>query len=415
MNGFWDSLAGRLRPTDTLKTIEDPGIVARAYSLGLWAATMLAVVSAAVSAAFGEPAAAWTALAVALVFAAAWVWFATTGSVAVAVVVAFAGGTAGTVVAHVALGGYAYSGAVMLFGIAYLSTVALLLGRTMTIVAALVYAASGVTLGLVEQTLQAGREPPDPALSTIVFVVVLVGSITLVAPLIVFFMERLSHERARAERLLLNVLPAEVASELKDTGTSRARRFESASVLFADIVGFTPLSAGKEPEETVELLNEVFTAFDRLAARHGVEKIRTIGDGYMAASGVPVARADHAEALALLALDMLAHVRHGSVSVRIGINSGPLVAGVVGTLKFQYDLWGDTVNTASRMESHGEPDRIQISRATRELVKDRFETSRRGPIEIKGKGTLVTWWLEGEREPTAGPARPRPPDQANPG
>jgi class 3 adenylate cyclase len=400
MGGFWDSLAGRLRPTDTLMT-EDPRVVARAYSAGLWAATALAAASAAVTAAFGEPAVAWAALGSALVFAGAWVWFAATGGVAAAVLAVFVGGTAGTVFAHVALGGYAYSGAVVLFGIAYLSTVALLLGRRMTILAGIVYAAAGVSLGLLEKTLREGREPPDPTLSTIVFVVVLVGGIALVAPLIVFFMERLSHERARAEGLLLNVLPAEVAAELKQSGTSRAQKYESASVLFADIVGFTPLSAEREPEETVTILNEVFTAFDRLTARHGVEKIRTIGDGYMAACGVPVARADHAEALAGLALDMLAEVLAGPVTVRIGIASGPLVGGVVGTLKFQYDIWGDTVNTASRMESHGEPGRIQISDATRDLVKHRFATTMRGPIEVKGKGKLVTWWLEGPRDPGA--------------
>jgi class 3 adenylate cyclase len=212
-------------------------------------------------------------------------------------------------------------------------------------------------------------------------------------------MGRLRHEHDRAEGLLLNVLPGMVATELKETGSTTARRFEEVSVLFADIVGFTPLSATMEPEELVDRLNEVFTHFDGLAERHGVEKIRTIGDTYMVAAGIPVPRSDHAHALAAMALDMLTFAARSSLSFRIGINSGPAVAGVIGTRKFQYDVWGDTVNTASRMESHGEPGRIQISDATNDLIKDDFATGLRGRIEVKGKGQLTTWWLVGARRP----------------
>jgi len=193
-------------------------------------------------------------------------------------------------------------------------------------------------------------------------------------------------------------LPAEVAGELKRRGETTARRFESISVLFADIVGFTPLAAEMDPEEMVAQLNEVFTSFDQLADRYGCEKIRTIGDNYMVASGVPTPREDHAEALAGMALEMIRYAEGSPWSFRIGINSGPAVAGVIGTKKFQYDVWGDTVNTASRMESHGEPGRIQISEATNTLIKDHYATTPRGPIEVKGKGTLNTWWLEGTRE-----------------
>jgi adenylate cyclase len=206
----------------------------------------------------------------------------------------------------------------------------------------------------------------------------------------------LRYEHERAEGLLLNVLPGVVAAELKERGSASARRFDHVSVLFADIVGFTRLSATMDPEELVSRLNEVFTYFDALAERYGVEKIRTIGDGYMVASGIPVPRADHAHALASMALEMLAYAARHRMSIRIGINSGPVVAGVIGTRKFQYDVWGDTVNVASRMESHGEPGRIQIGAVTNDLIKDRFATSLRGPIEVKGKGTLTTWWLEGE-------------------
>ena len=177
-------------------------------------------------------------------------------------------------------------------------------------------------------------------------------------------------------------------------------RRQRISVLFADIVGFTPMSAEMEPNEMVDQLNEVFSHFDALAVHHGCEKIRTIGDAYMVAAGVPTPTEDHAQAISAMALEMLAYARTTPLSFRLGINSGPVVAGVVGTSKFQYDIWGDTVNTASRMESHGEPDRIQITEATYQLIKDTFETTPRGHIEVKGKGSLPTWFLDGQREQT---------------
>lgn len=182
---------------------------------------------------------------------------------------------------------------------------------------------------------------------------------------------------------------------MKQRGEIPARRFEAISVLFADAAGFTPISAEMDPEAVVGMLDEVFSRFDTLADKYGCEKIRTIGDAYMVACGVPVPRPDHADALASLALEMLDYANRGPLRFRIGINSGPVVAGVIGRQKFQYDVWGDTVNTASRMESHGEPGKIQISEATYKLIKDRFLCTPHGPIEVKGKGTLNTWYLEG--------------------
>lgn len=398
-DGFWDRLAARVRPTDTLKTIENPRVIARAFSAAMWASVVQVLVSGALWAAFGEPAVALAALGLGAAFLAAWMAFVVTGSIFVAFVIAFVTGTIGNIYAHVALGGYAYSGGVLLFGVAYVSIAAVLVGKRAAIIAGLTYATAGVILGFLEDSLRAGRAAPDPTLTTIFFVLVLVGSINIVAPLIVYFMGRLRHEHERAEGLLLNVLPRVVAAELKEKGSTTAQRFDAVSVLFADIVGFTPLSATMEPEELVERLNTVFTYFDTLAERYAVEKIRTIGDTYMVASGIPVPRRDHAQALAAMALDMLAFAGQGPLSFRIGINSGPAVAGVIGTRKFQYDIWGDTVNTASRMESHSEPGRIQISEATNELINRDFATTYRGPIEVKGKGTLTTWWLEGAGRP----------------
>jgi len=209
----------------------------------------------------------------------------------------------------------------------------------------------------------------------------------------------LESERSKSDQLLLNILPEEVAADLKEDGQTEARQYASASVLFADQVGFTQFAGRVSPEELVATLNEIFTAFDVIAKRHGIEKIRTIGDSYMAASGVPVENPDHAAAMARAALEMIGFIdSHAEVEFRIGINSGPLVAGVVGTSKFQYDIWGDTVNTASRMESSGEPRKIQISETTHDLICDQFICDPRGSVEIKGKGEMRTWYLIRERD-----------------
>jgi adenylate cyclase len=180
-----------------------------------------------------------------------------------------------------------------------------------------------------------------------------------------------------------------------------ADQFESASILFADVVDFTPWSERLPPAEVVGYLDRLFSHFDELAERHGLEKIKTIGDCYMVAAGVPTPRPDHGRALALMALDMLEAMRsnddvgHLGLELRVGINSGPVVAGVIGRKRFLYDLWGDAVNTASRMESHGTPGRIQITRATYELLADEFECEPRGTISVKGKGEIEVWYLIG--------------------
>ena len=213
----------------------------------------------------------------------------------------------------------------------------------------------------------------------------------------------LDAERAESERLLLNILPEPIAQRLKTEPGVIADAYDSASIMFIDIVGFTPLSEVLTAHEMVEWLNEVYSAFDSLVQQHAVEKIRTIGDGYMVAAGVPNQRADHAGALAGLALDISAYFSelppvHGHhANFRIGINSGAVVGGVIGTHKFQYDIWGDAVNTAARMESHGVPGRIQITETTHDLIDDGYLCEPRGPIEIKGKGTMETWFVVGRK------------------
>ena len=219
-----------------------------------------------------------------------------------------------------------------------------------------------------------------------------------------YYVTAAKRERSKAETLLLNVLPKEIAPILKQNGKTISDYHESASVLFADMIGSTRLFSNLEPADAVDWLNEVFSMFDQLVAKYGLEKIRTIGDNYMVASGVPVSRPDHAHAIACLALDMAEGLkklpeRHGwKMEFRFGINSGPLVAGVIGTTKFHYDVWGDIVNTAARMESSGEAGRVQIGQGTYDLVKDSFHCSPRGVIDVKGKGTMQTWFLEGVRD-----------------
>ena len=273
-------------------------------------------------------------------------------------------------------------------------------------------------LYLILLILAAGLEPifpdarPLPEAMIRFFYVLNIGTVTTAVFALLFLFIRegweayllLQDEQAKSEGLLLNVLPKEVAFQLKDEPRTLAEYYESASVLFCDVVGFTPLTAESTPQAMLEVLNEIFSHFDGLAERHGVEKISTMGDAYMLASGVPVRREDHAQAIANLALEMNAYIKQypgrsgHPVAFRLGISSGPLVAGVIGCTKYHYDIWGDTVNTASRMESHGVPGKIQIAQSTYELIKDEFDCTRRGVVQIKGKGPMQTWFLEGSRQ-----------------
>ncbi len=218
------------------------------------------------------------------------------------------------------------------------------------------------------------------------------------------YVKGLKVERDRAEQLLVNVLPPRIAERLKSAPKTIAEYFSDVSILFADIVGFTELAMRMAPTDLVEQLDRIFSDFDDLLDRHGLEKIKTIGDAYLVAGGVPVPTPDHAVAVAEMALDMREAVhrfnerRGTSLSIRIGINSGPVVAGVIGTRKYVFDLWGDAVNTASRMESHGEPDRIQVSEATYRLLSERYDLVDRGLIAVKGKGQMRTYFLQGRKQ-----------------
>ncbi|MEA5471388.1 adenylate/guanylate cyclase domain-containing protein, partial [Spirulina sp. 06S082] len=211
----------------------------------------------------------------------------------------------------------------------------------------------------------------------------------------------LKKQQEKSERLLLNILPKSIADRLKEEQTI-ADSFDAVTVLFADLVGFTEMSAHLSPIEVVEQLNGIFSEFDRLTEKYKLEKIKTIGDAYMVVGGLPEVRVDHAEIIADMALEMQAAIvninktTQQKFAIRVGINTGSVVAGVIGTKKFIYDLWGDTVNTASRMESHGQPGHIQVTENTYKILRDRYKFEERGLIPVKGKGEMRTFWLVGK-------------------
>ena len=248
-----------------------------------------------------------------------------------------------------------------------------------------------------------------PQSLVIVFYVLNLGGVSVIAFVLLYYFvgqkdliyRLLKAEQDRSEALLLNVLPQEIAERLKGGEEIIADHHPSVSVLFADLCGFTSLSTILSPTGMVEMLNEIYSHFDSLIEKYGVEKIRTIGDNYMIASGVPQPRGDHAQVLAHLALEMNAYIAglppvgDQRIFFRIGMNSGPVIAGVIGHKKFSYDVWGDAVNIASRMESQGVPGKIQVTQAVYDLIKDDFTFEYNGPVMIKGKGEMVTWFLVG--------------------
>ena len=260
-----------------------------------------------------------------------------------------------------------------------------------------------LSIVLAEVVRPDGADLPNAFVGTFRILNIVVVSLVAMVLLVTFARER-DTAQARVESLLLNVLPAEIAQRLQSDRHSIADHFDDASILFADVVDFTPLAGQLDAREVVGVLDRLFTSFDELVDRHDVEKIKTIGDCYMVAAGVPRERPDHAQALAALALEMgacaqscLPEGAEHDLRLRIGISSGPVVAGVIGRRRFLYDLWGDTVNMASRMESHGSADTIQITRSTWELLRDDFVTEPLGLVDVKGKGQVETWRLVGRR------------------
>ena len=234
----------------------------------------------------------------------------------------------------------------------------------------------------------------------------LIGTGIVTVAVMIYFVRQRDRFQQRSDDLLHAILPDAIAARLKDSPDTIADDVPSASVLFADVVDFTPLSADMTPAALVEMLDELFTVFDGFVSELGLEKIKTVGDAYMVAAGVPVPRDDHADAIADLALQIRDHVSTATfggrrLQMRIGIASGPVTAGIIGTQKFAYDLWGDTVNTASRMESSGLAGEIQLAPSTYELLGDRFRCRPRGPVQVKGKAEMMTFLLIERRDAPA--------------
>lgn len=311
------------------------------------------------------------------------------------------------------LGGFVPSSAVVLWSLLAPIGALIFYGPRQAIIWFVAYLILIVSSSILQPFIVPSSLLPDWLI--LAFFVMNISAISAVAFLLLYFFIRERNaalvqvrvERDKSETLLLNILPKEIAPRLKDNHATIADSYDCASILFADIVNFTPWSAELPPAEMVEMLNEIFSYFDSLLDKYGVEKIRTIGDNYMCAAGVPTPRADHAQTLARMSLEMRAYIRNRPprngkrLNFRIGINSGPLVAGVIGTKKFVYDLWGDPVNVAARMEAHSVPGKIQIGFNTFQLIHKEFICEPRGILEVKGKGKMATWFLVGEKRKSA--------------
>ena len=302
-----------------------------------------------------------------------------------------------------ALGGYRQSSAVILW--AALCPLGSLLVEELR--KTLLWIVGFVVLLVIGALLEPYLVPPGlpDELVTWFFVLNLGAVVLVVFGLLYHFVGQRNYFQERSEMLLLNILPREISEALKAGPRTIAEQFDDASILFADVVDFTPMAAGMTPLGLVDLLNDVFQCFDALVDKYDLEKIKTIGDCYMVAAGVPRRRADHASVLIRLALDMqdaVASRPFGGLRLafRIGINSGPVVAGVIGAKKFIYDLWGESVNLASRMESHGRAGAIQITERTWRMVKDDFTCEDGGTIDVKGAGPARVWHVMGRRDPS---------------
>lgn len=299
------------------------------------------------------------------------------------------------------LGGYVASSAVSLWGLVGVFGAMFFYSARQAIPWFAAFLALTIVSGVIDLTRVLAPAAIPTGVQIAFFVLNVVG-VSLTAYLLLQYAVRARDAAlARSDGLLLNVLPQSIAQRLKRDPGVIAERFDEVSVLFADVADFTAFAERTSPERVVGVLDQIFSAFDRLTRERGLEKIKTIGDAYMVAGGLPEPRPDHAQAVAGLALEMqsqLARLSDGlgfELRIRIGIDSGPVVAGVIGRHRFIYDLWGDTVNTASRMESHGIPGRIQVTDGTFRRLRDQFRFEERGEIEVKGKGPLRTYLLLG--------------------
>ncbi len=306
------------------------------------------------------------------------------------------------------LGGYEASSGIAIWAILSPIGALMILGTRQSTSWFLLFAALAALSWKLNDRLMGTSLPVPSHIKDTFFLMNIVGTACILYAVMRYFqsqkertLQELALEQARSEKLLLNVLPKSIASRLKENDMRIADSHDEVTILFADIAGFTKISDTMPPAELVDLLSQLFSRFDQLAAQHGLEKIKTIGDGYMVVGGAPEARPDHAVVIAQLALELqraLADFNQQTgraLEMRIGISTGPVVAGVIGTSKFAYDLWGDSVNVAARMEQAAPKGGIQVSESTYHLLKDQFKMQARGRIEIKGKGEMHVYLLKG--------------------
>ena len=298
--------------------------------------------------------------------------------------------------AHLMSGGYTTGLQIIQWGLVILVFAVLFVSRRLVLVLALAFVLTIIIVGMLEPVVRSRVADLDPQFvaTDATITLIMMGLVVTGASLYLF--NQIERYRRRADDLLLNILPGTIAGRLKENPGTIADGFSEATVLFADIVDFTTMSSAADAADVVDKLNEIFSDFDRLALRHGLEKIKTIGDAYMVAGGLPEPRDDHCRAVVAFALDMVAAMaNHTSwtgepMRIRVGINTGPVVAGVIGQQKFIYDLWGDAVNVASRMESNGLANEIQVTQAVKDELNGLYEFEEREPIVVKGKGEMVT-------------------------
>jgi class 3 adenylate cyclase len=403
LEDFWAAIESRHQPFGTTAILEDSRFAARlpvfagygsalnAFAIGVFVFTQ------------GEVGAGWLALITAAAYAVATVYYVLSGNAERTTGILLWTSLANNIGVHVLLGGFAWSGVSLGWGVLITSASALFLSRRSTLLIGGAYLVAAVVLFYFEARLRAGRPEPPVIVSTVLAMDMFIVSLLLIAPIASLLVDQIAREQSRTNSLLLNVLPGVVAKRLKQSPGVIADEFDECTVLFADIVGFTTHTHGVSPERLVEELNHVFSRFDALAQTHGVEKIKTIGDGYMAVAGVPVPHPRHVESICDLALAMSEEIPAinetlgTDFQVRIGVNTGSVVAGVIGTSRFSYDLWGDTVNVASRMESQGTAGKIQVTEAVVDHVGSGFLFEAAGTLDIRGRGEMPVYVLVGRR------------------
>lgn len=355
----------------------------------------------------GEPVAGWLGLFTFVVYAGAFAFFVVTGSIKPPLHLVVWFGLVSVLSIHVALGGYAWSGAFVLWGIANCVVAALYLDQESTYALIGTYGLGGVMLVLLETTLQSLRDRPHPGITGFVIVDILLATLLLTGLATLMLRNRIDDEQARSRALLLNVLPESIADRLQTSSSGWiVDNYDESTILFADLVGFTAHAHSISPEQLLAELNTVFSRFDELVSVHGGEKIKTLGDGYMVTFGVPEPMSGHAAAACRLAIDMLASVTEinrlleTDFLTRIGISSGPSIGGVIGTKRFAFDLWGEDVNLASRLQGAAKPGGILVSQRVVDAAGDGLVFEPQGPIALKGMPDTVAYTLVPEaRQP----------------